>query len=376
MTRIGNGEARVLILGRAQEVMDTVCAELVNAGHRVTGTVEPEYADVHYHAGEFDLIAFGGGIPLELRNRLKDTFSAQNPRVQLLDTFAPRAAWQIHSAIEGVSFASSVELEAYCHRIGYQGPRTPTLETLRTLVERHSAAIVFEALDAWLGHGVDIAPNAVDAKLITAGRGGYCFEQNSLMKRVLMAMGFEVEGLIGRVRWGQPAGAAPMPRSHMALRVTLDGVPWLVDVGFGGSGPSAPLRMDTAAPQATRHETFRIFPFGDSLVLQAQSDDQWWSMYELSSEPQLDTDFAPFNWYTSTHPDSPFTRSLIVARTTPEGRFTLLNGRFTTRRPDGDVDRQMLDADGIETALRETFSLPFQPEWRSAIQRLIETDTT
>ncbi|MBB3229701.1 arylamine N-acetyltransferase family protein [Halomonas stenophila] len=374
-TITGHGGVRVLVLGRAQEVMETVCAELADAGLQVTGTVEPEAAEVRYHADGFDLIAFGRGIPARIKDRLKRVYSAQNPYVRLLDTFAPRAAWQILSALEDGPCAPPVDLDAYCQRIGYRGPRTPTLKTLHSLVELHSAAIVFEALDVLLGHGVDLDPVAVDRKLIASGRGGYCYEQNGLMKRVLMAMGFEVDGLIARVRWGQPPGAAPMPRSHMALRVTIDAVPWLVDVGFGGWGPSAPLRMDTVTPQATRHETFRVLPFGDSLMVQSRSSDPWWSLYELSTEPQLAADFEPFNWYTATHPGSPFKRSLMVARTTSAGRFTLLNDRLTIRRPDGEIHRQTLDVDGIEATLRETFSLPVQPAWRSAIQQAVASDT-
>ncbi|MFP5307569.1 MAG: arylamine N-acetyltransferase, partial [Gammaproteobacteria bacterium] len=37
-----------------------------------------------------------------------------------------------------------VDLDAYCTRIGYDGPRTPTLATLRALHQLHPAAIVFE----------------------------------------------------------------------------------------------------------------------------------------------------------------------------------------------------------------------------------------
>ncbi len=57
-----------------------------------------------------------------------------------------------------VSSSPSVDLDAYFKRIGYDGPRTPTLETLRALHERHPAAIAFEAIDVMLDRGVDIAP--------------------------------------------------------------------------------------------------------------------------------------------------------------------------------------------------------------------------
>ena len=155
-----------------------------------------------------------------------------------------------------------VDLDAYCERIGYRGPRTPTLGTLRALQAAHVAAIPFEAVDVLLGRDVDISPAAVDAKLIGKRRGGYCYEQNGLFKRVLRAVGFRVEGLLARVRWQSPEDAPPTPRTHMALRVEADGAPWLADVGFGAAVPTAPLRMDTAEPQPTPQEPFRLLPSG------------------------------------------------------------------------------------------------------------------
>ena len=58
------------------------------------------------------------------------------------------------------SESPSVDLVAYCARIGYDGPLTPSLETLRALQELHPAAIAFEAIDVLLDRGVDIAPAA------------------------------------------------------------------------------------------------------------------------------------------------------------------------------------------------------------------------
>lgn len=279
------------------------------------------------------------------------------------------------TALEGEDRPPVVDLDAYCARIGYRGSVAPTIETLRVLQERHPAAIVFENLDVLLDRGIDISPAAVDAKLVEGRRGGYCFEHNSLFKRVLMATGFEVEGLIARVRWMAPAGAPPQPRTHMALRVSVDGQSWLADVGFGGCVPTAPLRMDTTAPQPTRHETYRILPFGDGWLVQARLGEEWEPLYELSPEPQLDVDYELPNWFTATHPSSHFRHNLSVARTTPEARYTLADRRLTIRRPEGEVERRLLSADGIEQALSETFGLPVDPAWRSVIERAATIDS-
>jgi len=265
----------------------------------------------------------------------------------------------------------TVDLDAYFARVGHDGPREPSLATLRALHALQPATIPFEAIDVLLDRGVDLSPAAVDAKLITARRGGYCYEQNGLFKRVLTALGFEVEGLIARVRWNAPPGAPPRPRSHMALKVMIDGEPWLADVGFGGCVLTTPLRMVVDEPQATPHERFRLVQAGRDLALEVELPAGWTPVYEASPEPQLDADYETANWHTATHPSSPFRQVLMVARTTPDARRTLLGNRFTLRRPDGTLDRADLDADGMAALLAGEFGLPVEDSWRPLLERAV-----
>lgn len=244
----------------------------------------------------------------------------------------------------------------------------------RTIDERHVAAIPFEAIDVLLDRPIDLSPEAIDAKLITARRGGYCYEQNGLFKRVLQAIGFDVEGLIGSVRWGEAPGAPPPPATHMVLRVTIDDVPWMVDVGFGSSVPPAPLRLDTAADQTTRHERYRILPLGARQRVQAEFDGRWQTLYDILPEPLLDSHYELFNWFTSTHPSSHFRQQLIVTRVASEARYALLGRRLTRRDAKGGVERRYLERDEIERALIELFHLEPEPEWRPIIDRAAAAD--
>ena len=266
---------------------------------------------------------------------------------------------------------SQVDLNSYFARIGYLGPRTPSIATLRALQELHPAAIAFEAIDVLLDRGVVLTPAAVDAKLIAGGRGGYCYEHNSLFKRVLIALGFRVEGLAARVRWGDAPTAPPRPRTHMALRVTIEGEPWLADVGFGNLVLTSPLRLDCTLPQATRHETFRLLPLADGWLLQARLGGQWVPVYELSREPQLDVDYELANWFTSAHPSSSFRDVLMVARSTPQARYALRHNRLTIRASHGATQRRRLDAAALERVLMETFGLPVEPGWRPLLERAV-----
>lgn len=362
-------DRRVLLIGRDPMVLELVMKELAQTGLVVTGTNRVAEAATEFHAGDFELIALGGGLDAAMRAALRQAFEEQNPQVRLLDAFAPTAVRQVIDTLKHGEPSSAVDLDAYFARIGYVGPREPTLDVLRSLHALHPNAIVFEAIDVLLGRGVDLSPAAVDAKLIGAKRGGYCFEQNGLLKRVLEALGFNVQAHWARVHWMKPAGSLPPARTHMVLKVTVDGTAWLVDVGFGSCVLPQPLRLDAADAQPTRHESYRIFPFAAATMLQAHRDGVWHSIYEITPDVCLDVDFQVANWWTSTHPAGHFRHRLIVARTTSEARYALLENRFTIRRR-GEAQRtSFLDAAGIEEVLRDTFALPVASDWRPIIER-------
>jgi N-hydroxyarylamine O-acetyltransferase len=260
-----------------------------------------------------------------------------------------------------------VDLDAYFARIGYAGPRKPNLQTLRALHALHPAAIPFENIDVLLGRGVDLAPEAVDAKLIRGGRGGYCFEQNSLFKRVLTTLGFQVDSLIARPRWGRPLEEV-RPRTHMSLRVRIDGADWLADPGLGVSMLTAPLQFGRDGPQPTAFEPFRLRPVDDEVRVEVEIAGEWRPVCDLVLSPQTDADFIAPNWFTSTHPDSIFRQRLILSRTLPRARYGLADNRLVIRRPGQETERRVLDADGIEQALCELFGLPVEPAWRRAME--------
>ena len=256
------------------------------------------------------------------------------------------------------SGTDAIEIDRYFARIDYTGSPRPDLETLRALTKLQPAAIAFEAVDVLLGRPIDLSPRAIQAKLIDGGRGGYCFEQNGLLKRVLGALGFEVEGLIGRVLWMQPPDAPLMPLTHMMLRVTIDGDPWLADVGFGSCVPGAPLRFDdSGTEQPTVHGPFRLTRRGTWILLETQFSDGWYPLYLISPEPAFESDYIAANWYTSTHPESGFRRNLRVALTTPQRSVGLFNNRLTVRDVHGAVERCILGEREIADTLISTFGI-------------------
>ena len=357
---------RALLVGRAPAVMEAVLAELRALGFEAVGETEPERAADRPDAGAFDVVAIGRGVTGEMRAGLRRRFLARNPRAKLLDVTLREAAGRVAGALAGRD-PQAVDLGAYFARIGYAGPVGVSLETLEALVSAHLDAIPFENLDVLTRRGVDISPAAVDAKLIGARRGGYCYEQNGLFARVLAALGFEVDALLARVLMGQQPGR-PLGRSHMTLKVTIGEQAYLTDVGFGGFVPPAPLPLGSDAPRTTAHERYRVSDFGPLKMMEVETEGAWAPMYEFSQEPQLAVDYEAANWFTSTHHASFFARRIVAARTAPDARYALFGRRLTIRRPGGTSERHELDAAGIERALAEIFRLPVAEEWRPLIE--------
>ncbi len=66
-----------------------------------------------------------------------------------------------------------------------------------------------------------------------------------------------MSGLGARVVWNVPEEVI-RPRTHMLLRIRLDEVDYIADVGFGAMTLTGPLRLVTDLEQSTPHETFRL----------------------------------------------------------------------------------------------------------------------
>ncbi len=267
------------------------------------------------------------------------------------------------------------DLDAYCARIGYGGPREPTLAALRAIVLSHASAIPFENLDVLLGRGVSLAPEALMGKLVARRRGGYCFEHNAVLLAALRRLGFQAEGLAARVGWNRPADFVG-PRTHMLLRVELPEGPHIADVGFGGLTPTAPLALQAGIAQATPHESFRLQVAEGGFTLDAQRGGQWQSLYRFTLDAQAPVDYEVANWFTATHPRSLFRNHLLAARAPAEGHHNLLDDSVAISRRDGAIERRRVrDAADLAQVLADYFGIDLSPaELAPAAERVLGHD--
>lgn len=252
-----------------------------------------------------------------------------------------------------------LELDRYFKRIGFTGKAAPDLASLTAIQAAHVSAIPFEGINPLLRRPVDLDLPSLQRKLIDSRRGGYCYEQNGILRAALEHIGFKVTGLGGRVRWNASAESPLGPKTHMLLQVDLPEGPYLADVGFGACMLDAPLRLAVDVEQTTAMGSYRITETDGRLWLAAKRAGGWRTMYVFDLIPQLQSDYELGNWYTSTNPAVPFPTTLVLERVTGGRRFKLVNRHLIVEARDGEqVSTRMLESAGeLRQVLGETFNV-------------------
>ena len=208
-------------------------------------------------------------------------------------------------------------IEEYLTRIGCARPARPGDDELRELHVGHLLTVPFENLSIHLGEAIVLEPEALVAKVVRRGRGGFCYELNGAFASLLSALGYEVDLLAARSHGASGLG---VPYDHLVLRVG----PWLVDVGYGRHS-LYPVRWDVSDDQIDPAGAFRVesTPDGDLDVLRDGEP-----QYRVWPRPQGLADFVTGCWWHSTSPRSHFTQSLVCSLTTMDGRVSLSGNRL------------------------------------------------
>ena len=266
-----------------------------------------------------------------------------------------------------------LDLELYLGRIGYTGPREPTLVALRGLVAAHTTTIPFENLDAVLGRPVPLDLETLQDKLVRQRRGGYCYENVTVFAAALERFGFGVTGLTGRVTKG--AGRLH-PATHALLRVTVsdDDRVWLVDVGFG-AGPLEPYPL-IDSPDEFRLGDWRFRlqrQYGEldteHWVLHQFAGQGWVDRYTFTLAPQYRVDYQVGNHFVATSPHSPFTRRPFLQRFHPDAHH-ILDGRIlTTEHPDGSSSSRETELAELPEVMAEIFDIELSDSDHAALIR-------
>lgn len=229
------------------------------------------------------------------------------------------------------------------------------LERLKLLHRAIVSQIPFENIAVLEGKPISLELSDLSEKIIRQGRGGYCFELNFLFAAALEELEYQFERLIGRV-W---VGGRPDPAiTHMALRVTINGLQYLCDVGFGAYGLQEPMPWQLGQVTEQLPDRFKLsLTESGELQFSGLVDGNWIRLYNLLVCPVQPQDYLPANHYTSTHPNSHFTRSPLVAVRTNGGRLTLREKTFRQVVDGVETIEELIDYEQFAQVLEDRFHL-------------------
>ena len=249
----------------------------------------------------------------------------------------------------------TLDIDGYLARIGLTRRPAADLAGLRALQVAHLTHVPFENLDILAGRPISLEIPALEAKLVGARRGGFCYELNGLFAALLEALGFRVTRLAAEV-WSRDDRTWGPPFDHLVLRVDLDG-PWLVDVGFGDGFPEPMELRDGAEVRDVGGRVFRLagdragWHLGELPV----GADEPIALYRLTEEPHSLVDFAATCRWQET--ESPFfTGHRVVEIATPDGGRTLYDDRLIVHA-DGERTQRRVAADEVPDLLRDLFGI-------------------
>jgi N-hydroxyarylamine O-acetyltransferase len=239
-------------------------------------------------------------------------------------------------------------------RIGLDRAPAPDAAGLRTVHRAFLSSVPYEALAVQLGESEPLHAQRLVEHMLAGGRGGYCFEINTVLLTLLRGLGFEVQrrrAIVGE----RSARTRGEPVNHMALVVRLpDGERFLADAGIG-EGPLDPIPL--------REGPYASGPL--SWLLERDGDGWWFDQHQwgavpgfwMSDAPASLADFAAHHERQSTAPESSFVKTLVVQRPHADRIVTL---RARTLHVDGPGVRArdvLPDAAAFAAALEREFGI-------------------
>ncbi|TCS93842.1 arylamine N-acetyltransferase family protein [Hazenella coriacea] len=218
-----------------------------------------------------------------------------------------------------------MDINQYLHRIhiNQSDDHQNSLELLQKIHKHHLLYVPFENLDILLQRPLSMSPEQVFVKVVEEGRGGLCYEVNSLLYQVLHELGYQVD-LISGGFWNSEKSSWDPECSHLALAVHLDR-PYLFDVGVGG-GFIHPIPFVNGHIYSDQSGDYRMDQDRSNqnlFILQKQEEGQWRDFIKFDTTPRNLEEFDEMCTQLQSDLNSIFTQSRVCSRLTENGRVSL-----------------------------------------------------
>lgn len=228
-------------------------------------------------------------------------------------------------------------VDALLARIGIErADVAPDLGGLFAVHRAYVGAVPYEDLSVQLGETGLLEPTALVPRLLREGRGGYCFELNTVLGWLLTELGFAL-------KHHQAVVGGEGPTNHMALVVDIDGSPWIADAGLG-EGFLDPIPLEPGAVD--------VGPFRWTVELEPCGT--WWigahdlvtfAGFRMDEDPSPVSAFEPHHRRLATDPESSFVKTLVVQKPGVDS-ITTLRARTLSVVGPGVKDKRVLADEG------------------------------
>ena len=129
-----NQPARILVIGRSETVLTEAVTILRGNGHAAGATNDFGRTLSRFDAGQLDLVVFGGMVPPDTREHLREQVSARNPGVAFVQGYAGipgLIAAQVEAALSnsatGPTTSASYDAQSRSVGISLDRPRSVTV---------------------------------------------------------------------------------------------------------------------------------------------------------------------------------------------------------------------------------------------------------
>lgn len=257
---------------------------------------------------------------------------------------------------------SVFDLDKYLERISVSNCKNISLEFFKKIHFGHVTKIPFENFDIHLNREINLTPQAIYEKIVLSNRGGYCFEMNGLLAECLKELGLEVKTLLARPRYNYSGIKA---NTHMLVHVTIKGISYLCDVGFGNLSILEPISIVENKNYSQYGHIFRVtknLEFGYILTKISLEKDLI-DLYSFKLDSHYPADFQLANYYTSTSKESIFTNNIMCSIYSIDGnKHQLLNTSYSLKSGNS-IDKKILkSADAFDQIIQEIFNIKFSTE--------------
>lgn len=269
-----------------------------------------------------------------------------------------------------------LDVAGYLRRLGLPGRPEPSVESLFAIHQAHVERIAYNTIDIHLGRRTSVDPREAANRIVTTGRGGYCFHLNGALGLLLLQLGFDVRRHRGAVRSRLEETPLQPFANHLALTVHALPTPanpqgaWFVDAGLGDAlHEPMPLRAGQA----------RQGPFGYGLASSADLAEGWqfshdpkgsFRTMDFEARPAAPTAFRASHAHLATSPQSPFVQLILAQRRDGAGADKLIGCTLNRVDEVGTTSREITTRQEWFAVLADLFGLTLDDTTERERERL------